>query len=206
MAVWPTETKLEYPRFLDTAPTEGLGLTVINRGAWVPAGLRERIAQFSPHSELGRIIKTILGDWHLTVEQANELLDRITASVVMETQTVIQVIRHLDSPFRIGNNWVEDYGVMSRKVITTTGVEELVDAFQSSGVSLRYYWHAIGLSSVAEAVGNTALTNEMTTLGYGAASRTSGTLTTGAAGPHVFETVGTITIDNVSSGTPMVIQ
>jgi hypothetical protein len=118
----------------------------------------------------------------------------------------VNVLRAPYSPFLIGNHFIENYGVASRKVITTTGVELLVDRFQSSSSNLTFRWHAIGTSSGAEAVGNTALGGELTTLGVGSTVRSSGSQTTGAAGPHVYETVGTITIDNVSSGTPMVIQ
>jgi hypothetical protein len=81
----------------------------------------------------------------------------------------------------------------------------LVDVFQSSAGGLSFYYHALGLSTAAEAVGDVALGNEMTTAGYGSAARTSGTLATGAS-PNIFETVGVVTVDSVTSGTPMVIQ
>lgn len=187
--------------------TRSAGPTIITKDKWVPDGLQARLNQFSPKTQLGQYIKTLLSaGWGLTVEQANELLDRVTQTVVMESQLAIKVLRgpwtDFGRPFG-----VEDWGVVSRKVVTTTGVEQIVDTFQSTANSMgKFYYHAIGLSSAAEAVGNTALTNEMTTAGYGSAARSSGTQTTGAAGPHVYETVATITIDSVTSGTPMVIQ
>jgi len=187
------------------------GIVIVKRDAWIPEDLHDKMRQWNPKSGLGQAVKDMLamlpydGRYDL-IEKANELLMRITQSVLIESSLGVKVLRHPFSPLLIGRNFVEDYGVVSRKVITTTGVERLVDRFQSSGTYLSFYWHAIGLSSVAEAVGNTALTNEMTTAGYGAIARTSGTLSTGAAGPHVFETVGTVTIDAVTSGTPMVIQ
>lgn len=180
---------------------------VIIKDKWVPPNLRERLAQFNPKTELGKYIKTLLWTgWGLTVEQANELLDRVTQTVIMESQLAVRVLRgpwtDFGRPFS-----VEDYGVVSRKVVTTTGVEQIVDTFQSTANSMGdFYYHALGLSSAAEAVGNTALTNEMTTAGYGSASRGEGTQTTGSAGPHVYETVATVTVDSVTSGTPMVIQ
>ena len=185
---------------------EGMGLHIIRKDAWVPDGLKERLAQYDPRTQLGQYIKAILAQGLLPLGAAIELLYRVADVVVVQSQIAVKVLRSLDSPLRIGDNWVEDYGVASRKVITTTGVEMLVDVFQSSSANLTFRWHAIGLSTATEAVGNVALGGEMTTLGYGSATRSSGSQTTGAAGPHVYETVGTVTIDNVSSGTPMVIQ
>lgn len=177
---------------------------VLVKDKWIPEGLKERLRQFNPRTDLGQFVKALLQEWHLPVDQANELLNRVTQIVVMESQLAIKVLRN---PMHYGPNWVEDYGVVSRKVITTTGVEQIVDTFQSTTISMgRFFWHAFGLSTAAEAVGDVALGNEMTTAGYGSATRPEGTQTTGSAGPHVYETVATVTIDNVSSGTPMVIQ
>ena len=184
----------------------GPGLTIIKRGAWVPEWLQARLDAYDPKTEFGKYVKTLLVEGRLPAEQANELLRRISDVVVTQSQLAVKVMRAIDSPLRLGNNFVEDYGIVANRVITTTGVEILADVFQSSGSTLSFKWHALGLSTTAEAVGNTALGNEMTTLGYGSAARGLGTQTTGAAGPHVYETVATITIDNVSSGTPMVIQ
>lgn len=187
-------------------PTEGLGLHIINKGAWVPDGLQARLAAYTPKSSLGALVKDLLGHWYLPAEMANELLDKLADVIVLESRLAVAVLRGAHSPLRMGDVLREDHGVVSRRVITTTGVEMLVDVFQSSGNGLSFKWHAIGLSSAAEAVGNTALTNEMTTAGYGSATRGQGTQTTGSAGAHVYETVATITIDSVTSGTPMVIQ
>lgn len=192
------------------SPTETVGvttlpgLTVIRKGAWVPDALEARLRRYNPRTQFGEYVKELLFRWRLPLEEANELLGRLASLVVMESQTWVQVIRHPNSAFW-HRDYVEDYGVVSRRVITTTGAEMLVDVFQSSASGLTFYWHAIGLSSAAESTANTALTNEMTTLGYGSATRTSGTQTTGAT-PDIYMTTGTITIDNVSSGTPMVIQ
>lgn len=188
-------------------PDEGMGLHIITKGAWIPDGLQARIKEFNPRTEFGALVKEILQKWYLPAEMANELLDRITSIVVMESQLAVKVLRNPNSPLLIGHNFVEDYGIVSRKVITTTGVERLVDVFQSSTANLGpFRWHALGLSSAAESTADTALTNELTTAGYGSATRSSGSQTTGSAGAHVYETVGTITIDSVTSGTPMVVQ
>jgi hypothetical protein len=173
---------------------------------WVPEGLMARLAAFDPRTELGKYIKTLLTEGHLPVEQANELLNRVAQTVVMESRLAIKVLRGPWSDLLIGNNYVEDYGTVSRKVVTDTGVEQLVDVFQSSAAVMVWRWHALGLGSTAEATTDAALADEITTAGYGSATRSSGTQTTGSAGPEVYETVGTVTIDSVTSGTPMVIE
>jgi len=187
------------------------GIVIVKRDSWIPEDLHDKMRQWDPKSGLGQAVKDMLtmlpydGRWDL-IEKANDLLARITRSVIVESSLGLKVIRDPSSAFYDSRYPIEDWGIVSRRTISTTGVERLVDRFQSSGAYLSFYWHAIGLSSAAEAVANTALTNEMTTAGYGLNNRSSGTLTTGAAGPHVFETVGTVTIDSVTSGTPMVIQ
>lgn len=80
---------------------------------------------------------------------------------------------------------VTDYGVLSRRVITTAYVNLVVDDLQASAAAhstLRY--HASGTGATAEAVGDTALVTEVE------ASRTAGTQVENAA--NIYETVGTI--------------
>jgi len=188
------------------------GLQIIRKGAWIPEGLKIRMNDWNPRTEFGQMLKDMLyllprENQMRWVEKANELLNGVAQWIVMESALSLKVLRHPNSDFLIPGSPIEDYGVVSRGVVTTTGVEQVADTFQSTTASMGlFFWHALGLSSAAEAVGNVGLTNEMTTAGYGSASRTSGTQTTGAAGPHVYETVATITIASVTSGTPMVIQ
>jgi hypothetical protein len=80
---------------------------------------------------------------------------------------------------------VTDYGVLSRRAITTVYVNLVVDDLQSSAAAhstMKY--HASGTGAVAENVGDTALGTEVE------AARTSGTQAENAA--NIYESVGTI--------------
>lgn len=80
---------------------------------------------------------------------------------------------------------VTDYGVLSRRAITTVYVNLVVDDLQSSAAAhstMKY--HASGTGTTGEAVSDTALVTEVE------AARTSGTQTENAA--NIYESVGTI--------------
>lgn len=78
----------------------------------------------------------------------------------------------------------EDLGLVCTKVVTTAGVNYLVDALQGLAASDAFSYHASGTGTTAEAVGQTALVTEV-------ASRTNGTKTEGASA-NIYRTVGTI--------------
>jgi hypothetical protein len=186
------------------APQKGLGFwrpfNFVVADKWVPEDLAAKIKSFSPRSELGKIIKVILDDTilkggRLTIEQANILLERVTQTVIMESKLMISVIRAPYSPLLRGNSFVEDYGIVSRRVVTDTGAEYVCDAFQNADTTsiAAFYWHALGTGNAAESTANTSLDSELTTddtTGY----RSAGTQTTGSAGAHVYETVGTVEV------------
>jgi hypothetical protein len=78
---------------------------------------------------------------------------------------------------------VVDYGLVCTKVVTTAGVNFLVDAMQGLTEPELFRFHASGTGNTAENVSDTALVTEV-------ATRTSGSQTEGAA--NVYRTVGTI--------------
>lgn len=82
---------------------------------------------------------------------------------------------------------IESYGILSRRVITTAGVNALVDAAQGLGpLFSNFKWHDSGTSNAAESSANT-------TLGAPAGpARVSGTQGEGASA-NIYKTVGTIT-------------
>ena len=156
-------------------------LTVIRPDLWVP----EEVKQFSPRSELGKYIKTIL---HLLpAEQANELIDRISSCLIIESALYGKVFWK--------NGKVEDLGLLGTKVITDVGVGYLVDAWQNSVEMENQKYHSLGTGSTAEAAGDTGLVTELTTE-YTGNVRATGTTTESAA--NIFQTVATNTLD----GTP----
>lgn len=95
-----------------------------------------------------------------------------------------------------------DLGLVSVRVVTTAGVNFLVDAFQGSVEPELFRYHGIGTGTTAAAVGDTGLQTELTTEYNPNSTRATGTLTEGASA-NIFRTVGTNTLD---SGTPAVTE
>ncbi|HEY9817689.1 MAG TPA: hypothetical protein V6D20_18070 [Candidatus Obscuribacterales bacterium] len=86
---------------------------------------------------------------------------------------------------RIRNGKEEELGLISTKVVTTAGVNYLVDGLQSSATDVSLFrFHASGTDATAESSAQTALITEV-------ATRTSGTQAEGAS-PNIYRTVGTI--------------
>jgi hypothetical protein len=118
------------------------------------------------------------------------LLDHISRTVVLESSLGAVILRGGKlNPFSI-----EDYGIVSRKVITTAGVNFLVDAWQGTVEPEIMKYHGIGTGSTAEAAGDTALVTESTTALNPDSTRATGSLTEGASA-NIFRTVGTNTVD-----------
>lgn len=174
------------------------GLQIIRRDAWVPDGLPARLRQWSPKSELGRIVRECLR--YLPAEMAAELIERISASVIVESSLALVALRPLTERGIAGPHRIEDYGVVSRRVVTTVGVGYIVDAFQNLVELENMKYHGLGTGGTAEAVGDTALVTELTTE-YVGNTRATGTTTETSA--TVYSTVGTVTLD---SGTPAVTE
>lgn len=89
---------------------------------------------------------------------------------------------------------VIDYGVLSRRLITTAGVGFLVDAWQNLTELENLKYHGVGTGVGAEATGDTALGTESTTATNPDSTRATGSLTEGASA-NIFRTVGTTTFD-----------
>jgi len=159
-------------------------------------------SQYNPKTDLGKLVKTSIG--FLPVDLAQELLDAIKRSVIMESCLSVRVIRNhglvlrglLDPRERI----VEDYGIVSKKVVTDAGVAYIVDAFQNSTELENMKYHGLGTGTTAEAAAQTTLVTELTTE-YTGNVRATGTTTENAA--NIYETVATNTLD---SGTPAVTE
>lgn len=199
------------------------GPELLFKGSWRPEALVALERTWEPKTGLGKVIRDILP--LLTPEQADEVLSRITRSVVLESQLAVTVFRQC----RCGHSYegaakryghtayvrdgklmkgcaapacrcedyageVEDWGVVSQKVITTAGVGFLVDAWQNSVELEILRYHGLGTDSTAESASDTALNTELTTQ-YGTDNtRPTGSLTEGASA-NIFRTVGTSTVD-----------
>lgn len=88
-------------------------------------------------------------------------------------------------------------GLAGTRVVTTVGVNFIVDAFQNIVELEIMKFHGLGTGSTAEAAGDTALVTELTTEYNPDSTRATGTTTEGASA-NIYRTVGTNTLD----GTP----
>ena len=93
-----------------------------------------------------------------------------------------------------------DLGLASMRVVTTAGVNFLVDALQGIVEPEILKFHGIGTGTNAEATGDTALQTEITTQYNPDNTRATGSLTEGASA-NIFRTVGTNTVDATVANT-----
>lgn len=98
------------------------------------------------------------------------------------------------------NGEVVDFGLASMRVVTTTGVGYIVDAFQTAtSIELENMkFHGFGTGATAAVIGDTGLQTELTTQ-YVGNVRPTGTTEEGASA-NIYKTVATLAPD---SGTPI---
>lgn len=89
---------------------------------------------------------------------------------------------------------VTDYGLASLRVVTTAGVNAIVDAFQNTVELETFKYHGLGTGTNAESSSDTALQTELTTQYNPDSTRATGTQGEGASA-NIYRTVGTITVD-----------
>ncbi|MFN0092903.1 MAG: hypothetical protein ACKVWR_21925 [Acidimicrobiales bacterium] len=87
-----------------------------------------------------------------------------------------------------------DLGLVGLRVVTTTGVNFIVDAFQNTTEVENLKFHGFGTGAAAEAVGNTTLTTELTTEYATDNIRPTGTTAEGASA-NIYQTVATLDPD-----------
>lgn len=92
------------------------------------------------------------------------------------------------------NGRIEDYGLVSLRVVTNTGVAYIVDAFQNTTELENMKYHGLGTGSTAENATDSALETEITTEYETDNTRPTGTTEEGATA-NIYKTVGTITVD-----------
>lgn len=96
------------------------------------------------------------------------------------------------------NGKAVDYGLISLRVITNTGANYVVDAFQGLVGLSSFRYHGIGSGSNPESVNDTALVTEAATLYSTANTRPTGTLQEGVA-TNIFRTISFINVtDNIT--------
>lgn len=87
---------------------------------------------------------------------------------------------------------VLDYGLLSRRMVTDTGVGYIVDSFANGVEPENMKHHGLGTGAGAEAVGNTALSTEIAANHYTGSARPIGTTEEGASA-NIYKTVATHT-------------
>lgn len=117
--------------------------------------------------------------------------------------------RKLHIPHFYGALWLKliradgdilDLGLASLKVVTDTGVQNIVDQFQGLGTALsNFKFHGLGTGTTAEAASQTALVTELTTQYQTDNTRPTGSQTENGA--NVYRTVGTVTVDAAVAAT-----
>lgn len=89
---------------------------------------------------------------------------------------------------------VLELGLASMRVVTTAGVNYIVDAFQNTTELENLKYHGMGTGGTAEASGDTALVTESTTALNPDSTRATGSTIEGASA-NIYRTVGTLTFD-----------
>lgn len=94
-----------------------------------------------------------------------------------------------------GDGEILELGLASMRVVTTVGVNYMVDAFQNTTELENLKFHGYGVGTTVEAVGDTALVTEETTQYATDNTRPTGTTTEGASA-NIYRTVATYSPDS----------
>lgn len=125
-------------------------------------------------------------------------------SIVKPSQNISHLLKEYPSIYPLDfTEWARQKGIgfkyanlglVSTRVVTTAGVNFLVDALQGSVEPELLRFHGLGTGSTAEAAADTALVTELTTEYNPNSTRATGTLTEGATA-NIFRSVATNTLD-----------
>jgi hypothetical protein len=107
------------------------------------------------------------------------------------------LISELELTLRKANGEIIEYGVVSRRVITDAGVAFIVDAWQNTVELESMQYHGVGTGTNAEAVGDTALQTESTTILNPNNTRATGTQSEPAV--NQLRSTGTLTFDGAGA-------
>lgn len=172
----------------------GGNYTFEHRGFTVPEELRAKLETYHPKTHLGQMLREAL-KYVPDINLVAQLIDELTSTTFVTSSLALKVIRGPRSLFGEPGA-VENHGIVSHRVVTTAGVNFIVDAFQNSVELEIMKYHGLGTGSTSEVSGDTALVTELTTE-YTGNVRATGTTAEGASA-NIFQTVATNTLD----GTP----
>lgn len=170
---------------------------VLVRNRWVPDDLRPLLARWTPRTNLGLVVRECFA--HLPDDLARELLEGVLSCVVVESSLALVHRRLLNPGADRPLYALEDWGVVSRKVVTDAGVALLVDAFDNTLANADCRYHGLGTGTTAEAAGQTALVTELTTEYNPNSTRATGTFSQPSA--NISQSVATNTVDATAAVT-----
>jgi hypothetical protein len=125
--------------------------------------------------------------WRELPTYAAVFLGRLCGLALITSALRLEV-RHADGT-------ITDYGVVSRRLVTTAGVNFIVDAFQNTVEVENLKFHGFGTGTNAEASGDTTLQTELTTQYAVDNTRPTGSTTEGASA-NIYRTVATLSPDS----------
>lgn len=155
---------------------------ILVKDSWTPAPLADVVRAYTPRSDLGRLVKAACR--YLPRELAQELLANVARTLVMESSLYGRITR--------ADGRVEELGLLSRKVVTTSGVTYLCTYLSGAVTGANLKFHGLGTGNTAEASADTALVTELTTAYNPDNTRATGTA---VASTNTFTSVGTNTVD-----------
>jgi hypothetical protein len=160
---------------------------------WLSIRRREMPAVIA-HGLLGRIAGTLRFESALSGMVYRPDLSRLAPEHLRRLKEMLAANFPVEELPRYFGGDVLLYGTLSRRLITTAGVTYMVDAFQNLTELENFKFHGFGTGGAAEAVGNTALTTELTTQYVTDNVRPTGSQTENGA--TVYRTVGTLSPDS----------
>jgi hypothetical protein len=166
---------------------------IMIRDRWVPEPIQLGLRTWNPKTDLGLAIRQSLK--YLPADLAGVIIERMSSVVVFESS--LSVIHWRYDPV-LGFQVPIDRGMVSRHLVTDTGVAYLVDSWQNILELETMKYHGLGTGTTAESAAQTALVTESTTALNPDSTRATGSLTEGATG-NIFRTVGTLTFDTTAA-------
>ncbi len=179
------------------APSSSTTLTLIRGGQlpidlpdWnAPHSVRDVIRNGAPQTGLSDEVNS----WRL--RNAKRLAKEAGRLAIARKMGIGHFFGSLHLTLIRGGDEVVPLGLAGLRVVTTAGVNYIVDAFQNTVEVENFIYHGFGTGGAAEAVGNTALTTELTTEYVVNSTRPTGSNTEGASA-NIYRSVGTLSPDS----------
>lgn len=183
----------------ESRPSGSLGLQVIRGGKTLasPSGVGRELStpEIIRHGFPQRGLAAEVNEW-----RDRNLVNLMRGWKMLGARTVA---RKAGLPYLWSQLWLAvhrpggarlELGLAGYRVVTTTGMGYVVDAFQNLVELEEMKYHGFGTGGAAEDAANTALTTELTTEYVTNNTRPTGTTTEGASA-NIYRTVGTLDPD-----------